>query len=301
MTGFDTLQGRFVRTEFSAFGLSGQDAAIFQPPIVLPDGDDAALWGWFNAIPRSGPIYAPSGSDFFEAYSAVIGALVSGGGPLDPIAAAQARLAAWGSAPPSWSSSFAGMSRLLAGAPGLTFDFDAAPMPEPAFWGLLGGAPSPRASDPGAIFASGAVQARVACAHLLTFAPRPGDWYVSSALALAYRTPGAAPWNPASPVTWETAFGPNGSLRRMLAALIIVSGLDASATSTARFDAADQKRITAGAKDEGAWPYYLPSTAATTRAAFDEDGRLDLTIRSKPRTAVALAVLIQDAASYLGA
>ncbi|AWB25367.1 hypothetical protein DA075_31195 [Methylobacterium currus] len=297
MSSFDTLQSRFVDQEIQAFGLRGQGAAITQPAMALPAGDDAALWGWFNTLPKPGPIYAPSASDFFTAYSAVIGALVPSGSLLDPIAAAQARLAEWGSAPATWSIDSAGLNRLLAAASGLTFHFDAVPTPPAGYFGLFGGLPP---LDPSATFASGTVKATVACNHLSVVRPQPGDWYVSSALSLAYRTPGAAPWNPASAVNWDTAFGPNGTLRWMTTGLVVASGLSVSAGSTAPFDAVSQSLVEAGVKAAGAWPYYLPATAAKTMVSFDDAGRLDVAITGKSKTTVVLATIVQSAATYLG-
>ncbi|SEP46213.1 hypothetical protein SAMN04487843_12327 [Methylobacterium sp. ap11] len=294
MSSFDTLQSRFVDRELQASGLAG--AAILQPAALLAAGDDAALWTWFDAIPQPGPVYAPAGPDFFSAYAAVIGALVPSGGPLDPIAAAQARLAAWGTAPPTWSVGAAGLSRALAAAPGLTFDFAEAAAPGPGYWGLVGGAPR----GPDAIFAGGTVRAKVAWDHGLAFAPQPGDWYVSSALSLAYRMPGKAPWNPDAAVTWDTAFGPGGTLERMTAGLLVVSGLAVSASSDAPFDAASQALVRAGAAVAGIWPYHLPASAATTTVAFDAAGCLRLTVAGKPKAAIAVAAIVQDAAGYLG-
>ena len=128
------------------------------------------------------------------------------------IGEAKRRLAAWGSKPPDWSIGCAGLLKLLGSAASLAFPFTSTAVPEPGFWGLW--TESPTAGGPSAQFASGDVSADLSFAHALTFAPTPGDWYVSSALALAHATRSGPPWPSGSDVTWNSTFGPDGTMPR---------------------------------------------------------------------------------------
>ncbi|MFE0757105.1 hypothetical protein ACFW16_24310 [Inquilinus sp. NPDC058860] len=295
MTSFDELQARFAAAELAALAHPAPRGRVLQPALPLPTGDDQALWSLFDAIPLGSPIYAASGTRFFTAYAALIGALVAGTNPLDPIAAAKRRLTAWGARPPDWSIGCAGLLKLLGSAPSLAFPFTSTAVPEPGFWGLW--AKSPTAGGPSAQFASGDVSADLSFAHALSFAPRPGDWYVSSALALAYATRSGPPWPGGSDVTWDSTFGPDGTMPRVLAGLSVVAAIDARSASTAVFGPADQALIRSNAA-LGLWPYYLDGPG--TSVGFDGAGRIAIRTTSGPKQPVAVAATVLTAGEYLG-
>lgn len=295
MTSFDELQARFAATELAALGQPAPRGRVLQPALALPTDDDRALWSLFDAIPLGSPIYAASGTRFFTAYSALIGALVAGANPLDPVAAAKRRLAAWGSKPPDWSIGCAGLLKLLKSAPSLAFPFTSTAVPEPGFWGLW--TESPTAAGPSAQFAAGDVFADLSFTHVLPFAPRPGDWYVSSALALAYATGSGPPWPGGSDVTWDSTFGPDGTMPRFLAGLSVVAGIDARSASTAAFSPVDQALIRSNAA-LGLWPYYLSGPGMSV--GFDGAGRITIRTTSEPKQPVAIAATVLTAGEYLG-
>ncbi|MGK9166883.1 hypothetical protein KXR53_11325 [Inquilinus limosus] len=296
MTSFDELQARFAAAELSALGQAAPRGRVMQPALMLPTDDDQALWSLFDAIPLGSPIYAASGTQFFTAYSALIDALIAGTNPLDPVATAKRRLAAWGSKPPDWSIGCAGLLKQLEAAPSLAFPFTSTAVPEPGFWGLW--TESPTAAGPSAQFASGDVSADLSFAHALTFAPTPGDWYVSSALALAYATRSGLPWPGGSDVTWDSTFGPDGTMPRFLAGLSVVSEIDVRSDSTAAFSTADQALIKSNAA-LGLWPYYLSGGGTVTSVDFDRAGRIAIRISSEPRRPVAIAATVLTAGEYL--
>lgn len=296
MTSFDELQARFAAAELAALGQPAPRGRVMQPALLLPTGDDQALWSLFDAIPLGSPIYAASGTRFFTAYAALIDALIAGTNPLDPIAAAKRRLAAWGSKPPAWSIGCAGLLKQLGSAPSLAFPFTSTAVPEPGFWGLW--TESPTASGPSAQFASGDVSADLSFAHALSFAPTPGDWYVSSALALAYATGSGPPWPSGSDVTWDSTFGPDGTMPRFLAGLSVVAEIDARSTSTAIFGPADQALIRASVAI-GLWPAYLNGTDTKTGVGFDGAGQITIETSSQPKIPVAIAATVLTAGEYL--
>jgi hypothetical protein len=296
MTSFDDLQARFVAAELTMLGRPAPTGRVLQPALPLPARDDQALWSLFDAIPLDTPLYAPSGTEFFTAYSTLIGALVAGTNPLDPIAAAKRRLAVWGTKPPTWSVGSAGMAKLLKAAPSLSFPFSSPAGPQSGFWGLWAG--SAPALGPSVQFAAGDVSATLAFDHVLAFAPTPGDWYVSSALSLAYGTRTGAPWPPGSTVTWDSTFGPDGTMPRFLAALTVVSGLKVRVTSTAAFSTTDQALILLSAA-AGLWPYYLDVTAAETSVRFDASGQIAIATDNRS-SSIVLAATVLSAGEFLG-
>lgn len=298
MSTFDDLQQAYVSSEMRAIGLQSATARLFQPGVPVP-ASDADLWALFNAIPTAGgAFYAPSTLAFFSGYSTLINALVPGTNPLDPVKIAQSKLAAWGSKPPTWNQGVEGLSRLLQAAPHLSFSFNNPATPDPGYWGLWGN--SSPITGPSDSYAAGAVSVSTAFKHLLSFTPIPGDWYVSTAMSLAYRNKTGAPWNPSSPVTWQTTFGEGGMLQQLLSALVVVSGVDIGATSSTSFTPVEQALISAGLSN-GLWPHYLTGSGINTKASFNAtSGQMTTKITSTASTARMLFAVVMPAQQYLG-
>lgn len=298
MSTFDDLQQAYVSSEMRAIGLQSATARLFQPGVTVPT-TDADLWALFNTIPTAGgTFYAPSTLAFFTGYSTLINALVPGTNPLDPVKVAQSRLAAWGSKPPTWNQGVEALSRALQAASHLSFNFNNPATPDPGYWGLWGNS-SPIAG-PSDSYAAGSVSVSTAFKHLLSFTPTPGDWYVSTAISLAYRNKTGAPWNPASPVTWQTTFGEGGMLQQLLAALVVVSGVDITANSSTSFSPPEQALIAAGLPN-GLWPHYLTGSGISTKASFNAtSGQMTTKIISTANTARMLFAVVMPAQQYLG-
>ncbi|RKP43888.1 hypothetical protein [Trinickia fusca] len=299
MTSFVELQQRFITTEFGALGIVASHAQVLQPASALPT-DDATLWSLFNTIPSDSTLFSPDGDEtFFAAYSALIDSLIPGSGLLDPIAVAKRKLEEWGHADPAWSVGYAGLISQLNLAPSNEFPFSNPGGPASPFWGLWGG--SAPASGQSVAFAAGDVSGQFAFANVLPFAPTPSDWYVSSALSLAYAKHSGKPWNPDSPITWDSTFGPSGNMQRFVTSLYVVAGLSAQYVSSTKFSKADQQAIQENAAD-GMWPYYLgPGAAgATTKIQFDAQGKMKVGLTTGSGQPVVIAALVLPAAQYLG-
>ncbi|WCM22088.1 hypothetical protein NDK50_29095 [Paraburkholderia bryophila] len=304
MTSFVDLQQQFAKTEFAAIGIDPSRGQVFQPAATLT-GDDSVLWSYFDTIPGAPPIFSPagggsggSGETFFQAYSALINSLIAGTNPLDPIKAAKQRLATWGDKPPAWSVGVAGLTRQLHSASTISFDFSSDAVADPAFWGLWGN--SQPASGPSVSFASGNVSGQFKFKNALLFAPAPSDWYVSSALSLAHATKTGRPWDPDSPINWQTTFGPNGNMQSFVGGLYVVSGLNIQFTSSAAFSKADQRAISE-AGSQGMWPYYLGlSSNAVTKVQFVPQGQMTVSVVSVANVPVVIAASVLSAAQYLG-
>ncbi|MFC5472504.1 hypothetical protein [Paraherbaspirillum soli] len=297
MASFDELQEIFVAQEFAMLGYAAPAGRVLQPPSLLPAGNDEALWAFFNTIPSNSQIYAPGGDKFFTAYSALIDSLIAGDGVLDPVAAAKRRLASWGHKPPAWNVGYAGLKKQLAVAPSVSVGFGNQAEPDSGFWGLWGD--SPAVSGPSAKFAAANLSVDISIFKALSFTPTPGDWYVSSVLSLVHSTPSGLPWNPNSPITWQSTFGPDGNLQRFLTSLMVVSDMRVHFHSSAAFSAADQQLIQQNAA-AGLWPYYLGAGDASTSVRFDKAGQMTASIISEANTPIAIAANVLTAAQYLG-
>ncbi|RWA51921.1 hypothetical protein AU476_19840 [Cupriavidus sp. UYMSc13B] len=253
---------------------------------------------FFNTIPADSLIYSPSGGDtFFAAYSALIDSLEPISNPLDPIAVAKRRLNEWGQRPPAWSVDYMGLVRQLAAAPHVKFPFISKAESNAGFWGIWGGSAS--TSGPSAQFAAGNVSGQFEFQHVLRFSPTPSNWYVSSALSLAHGTTSGRPWNPDSPIDWQSTFGPQGNMQRFVAGLLVVSGMKLQYTSNATLSKDDQQLIQAN-QTEGMWPYYLTGTATSTHIRFNNLGQMTVEITSEEDTPIVIAASVLTAAQFVG-
>jgi len=296
MASFDEMQRLFIAKELISLGYAIDKGQVLQPAFAALE-NDASLWKYFNTIPTYSQVYASSGEEFFTVYSELIDSLIPGDNALDPIVAAKKRLANWGHRPPAWNVGHTGFMGQLSNAPSSSFEFDNKSAPESIFWGLWSN--SLPVSGESSRFASGDVSAKVFFSKALSFSPTPGDWYVSSALSLAYSSHSGLPWNPESPINWQTTFGPNGKMQRFLTALLAVSGMDIQFQSSALFSADDQALILQNAH-KGLWPYYLDADKANTDVEFDKAGRIAVTITSRPGVPIIIAGNVLSAGQFLG-
>lgn len=298
MRGFYQLQSLFAAQTATAIGLTPSSMNVYQAAQLPPADSDEFLWALLNQIPGAGPVQSASGSaTFFDAYATVINALVAGSNPLDAVAAAKRNLAAWGADPPAWTRGYKSMAKQLGAAPRLEFSFSLRADEDPPVWGLWRDAEA--VEGPSARFAAGPLNMKTAFGRLLNFAPQASDWYTPSAMSLAYHNPGKAPWDQNSPVNWESTFGEDGSLNRVVTGLICVKDIRLSYESEAAYPDEDQAQITAGST-AGLWPYYLNEHSAATQVAFDRIGTLAASVDSSANTPVVIGVVTQSAARFFG-
>jgi hypothetical protein len=295
MRSFIDLQDLFAAYQTTAIGLRPEGMRLLQGAAAIAAGDDSSIWNLLDSIPTPDLILPISGAGFFDVYTSVIAALIAGTGPLDPIAAAKRNLTAWGDKAPAWDGGFRTLNTRLNAAPRLAFTFELPLSTTTDLWGLWRLAdPCP---GPSARLALGALNMNVQFAHLLNFAPLASDWYTPSAMVAAYQNPNKAPWNPASPITWDTTFGPTGTLRAVVSGLICVSGLTVDYTSSIAFSADDQAAILSHA-EAGIWPYYLDQTVATTRVTFNASNHISVSISSDRTTPIVIGAAVQSASAF---
>jgi hypothetical protein len=152
---------------------------------------------------------------------------------------------------------------------------------------------------PSARFAKAKLSMEIAFGHLLNFATPASEWYTSSAMALAYRNPGRAPWDSNSPVNWESTFGEGGCLSRVAIGLLCVLDINLSYQSETNYPHEDQAQIMDGF-NAGLWPYYLDNQAATTQVTFNSNGYLSASVHSSPSTPVIIGVVTKSADQFFG-
>jgi hypothetical protein len=213
-------------------------------------------------------------------------------------------------APPDFARDYSDLVAMLAAAPGASVSFDSATTPADVTTTWTGGiddgidglwsglSPAARLSS---TFASSHVTVHATFEHLVRWTSTPGAWYDSSLLGMAYSSPASPPW-PADPSpTWEDLFGPSGSLQRLLASLLVVDGLQATITSSATYQAADQQAIADNAA-AGLWPFYLhaTSTAIPNTVSFDAAGTMTIAIAAEPNQPLILGGDVLGIAQYLG-
>jgi hypothetical protein len=167
---------------------------------------------------------------------------------------------------------------------------------------LWGGESSSSKTSISQNFASQAVSLSVNFAHALNFVPTPGAWYDSGAFGLAYSTQSGLPWNPTdSTVTWAKTFGPNGDLQRFASSLIVVSGMNVTATSSYSFSSSEQTTITQNSH-LGFWPFYSSgsNSTVTTTHTFNASGQLTISQSSPVNDPVLIGMLVAPAGAFLG-
>ena len=214
-----------------------------------------------------------------------------------------------GAKPADFHGTWADLLRTLGASPGarLSFDSAAASPDVNRTWtggvdagvgGLwTGAAPTSRLSRK---FASHRVRVEAAFQAWTVWVSTPGAWYDSSLLNTAYRCSGTPPWPADADPAWDQEFGPDGTFNLVAASLAVVDGVDATITSGAAFNAADQQAIRARAP-LGLWPFYAPSGGAVANeVSFDASGRMTARTTIRRGSPVVLGANVLGISRYLG-
>lgn len=209
--------------------------------------------------------------------------------------------------PPDWDRSLPDLVSNLASAPSREFSASTATMvlDVTSTWaqGVIGSHPglwgsSTPATGPARTFAAGDLRVRVQVGHLLLLRPVPGPWYSAAALDIAFSDPGTPPWAPGAALDRDRAFGADGLLPALTAALVVVDSLEATVESAGPYHEDDQQAVLDN-RSSGLWPVYLTAGARTT-CAFGPDGALTLRITTDPGVPVLLGVVTTSISNYLG-
>ena len=231
---------------------------------------------------------------------------------LEPVSAADmAMLLYTGIKPFDWDAGYPDLVQQLAAAPNRKFNIASSSMnsdvsnswsnnDDDGFFGLWGGSSS--SSSESSTFAESDVTVVANFEHVTQFAPAPGAWYNSAAMAMAFENQTGAPWaSPPSDINWGTVFGPTGDLQRFSTNLVVVSGMTITVTSSAKFSSEQQTNINNN-KGAGMWPFYDTdsNSGSTSDVLFGLDGSMTVTITSKPDTPVVIGVIVEPVAQFVG-
>lgn len=146
-------------------------------------------------------------------------------------------------------------------------------------------------------FASSRVTIEVRLRTLAIWTATPGSWYSSSLLGRAYSSRTAPLWSRSE--DWDSFFGSEGSLRYLNASLVIVDGLRATLSSAAQYDKSEQDAVRRAAQ-QGLWPFFVPSSAATIAVEFDASSHLRVELCNQPGAPLLLGANVLSIARYLG-
>ena len=230
---------------------------------------------------------------------------------LEPITAAQMAMDLYIGLPYDWDAGYKDLVQLLAAAPSRVFTVSSSSMnsdvssswannDSDGFFGLWGGSSS--SSSESSTFAESDVSVSASFKHVTQFAPVPGEWYNSAAMALAFENTSGAPWkNPLSAINWDTTFGPGGDLQRFAVNLIVVSGMTITVTSNASFTSEQQSNISQNS-GAGMWPFYDTdgSSGSSSDVSFGADGSMSVTITSPSNIPVVIGVIVEPIAQFAG-
>jgi len=129
----------------------------------------------------------------------------------------------------------------------------------------------------------------------------PGAWYSSSLLNLAYSSQATPPWVANANPSWNDLFGPDGSMLRALASIVVMDGSNTTITSDAVFGTADQQTILDGAP-LGFWPFYAPTLggAVSNSVSFAGTGGVEIEIVTQPGNPLVIGANVLGIAQFLG-
>ncbi len=125
-------------------------------------------------------------------------------------------------------------------------------------------------------------------------------WFNTAALKTAQANNNNKVWKHAAP-TWDQTFGPNGNLKRLSTALIVVDGIKSTMTSKASV-AKDSQESFKTAISGGFWPFFSISGEGGWEhdTTFNDDGTFTVTSECKKGNPTVLGVLVDDVDDVIG-
>jgi hypothetical protein len=128
----------------------------------------------------------------------------------------------------------------------------------------------------------------------------PGPWYSSALFGMLYGSQATPPWRADAKPSWSDLFGPDGSLCRLVASLLLADGGNITVTSDATFGPIDRRTIVDYAP-LGLWPCYAASGGGVSNAVtFSQGGRMAIEIVTPPGHPVVIGENVLGTARYLG-
>jgi len=129
----------------------------------------------------------------------------------------------------------------------------------------------------------------------------PGPWYNSWLFNDAFSNQTSPPWLADANPSWNDLFGPDGSMLRLLASLVVADGANISVTSDATFGATDQQTVLESVS-RGVWPFYAPAIggAVSCGVTFPQIGGMEVEVITQPGHPLVVGANVLGVARYLG-
>lgn len=129
----------------------------------------------------------------------------------------------------------------------------------------------------------------------------PGAWYNSSLLNNAYSNKSTPPWPANANPSWDDVFGPTGSMRQLIASLLVMDGLHIIVTSDVTYQEVDQQTIL-GHVSDGLWPFFIPSndSVVTNTVTFGSTSGMHIETVTQPGNPIIIGANALGIAQYLG-
>jgi hypothetical protein len=210
--------------------------------------------------------------------------------------------------PVDFAGGFTQLLEILSQSPGGKANFDSRPTGSsndgsaesirPRIYGLWAGASS--ASFLSRRFAASHVTVSAAFQAYTVWGSIPGAWYNSSLLNTAYSTQSSPPWPPNPDPTWNDLFGPGGSMRQLIASLLVADALTVTVTSDATYTDDDQQEILDNTS-QGMWPFFVPSGEnVTNTVSFPGASGMQIDTATQSGNPIVIGAIVLGIAQYLG-
>ena len=130
---------------------------------------------------------------------------------------------------------------------------------------------------------------------------KPGGWFHSDALNIAYTTKDNTVWQSGVKPTWETTFGDEGNLKRLATEMVAVDGIEATITSHASYSEEERKQIE-GSASVSYWPFgsFHASAGYSSDVSFDDQGTMTVKISVAKGNPGILGVNVDSMGKILG-
>lgn len=130
---------------------------------------------------------------------------------------------------------------------------------------------------------------------------KPGGWFHSDALNVAYTTKDNTVWQSGVHPDWNDTFGDDGNLKRLATGLVAVDGVEATITSYAGYSESEQTQIQ-GETSMGFWPFGSFHAAAghSSDVSFDDEGTMTVKISVPKGNPAILGVNVDAIGRILG-
>jgi hypothetical protein len=151
------------------------------------------------------------------------------------------------------------------------------------------------------LFAHSKVTVTVSAKRYMVWRSTPGSWYDSSLLNNAFSNTSSPPWPANGNPNWNNFFGPTGSMRQVIASLLMMDGMHVSVASDATYTHSDQQSIL-GKVSAGLWPFFIPDSdsVVTNQVTFGSPSGMNIETITQPGNPMVVGANVLSIARYLG-